>query len=89
MHPHSLVGEGGCKEKLNDLESESDIFPQDEGKVGESDSPPEYEGMGMLNMYWPGQNLTFYREFMERLRNHLSLWEIIWAAESASGPVQF
>ena len=70
----------GIKEKLNDLESESDIFPQDEGKVGESDSPPEYEGMGMLNMYWPGQNLTFYREFYgasekssEPLRNYLSV----------------
>ena len=27
----------GIKAKLNDLESESDIFPQNEGKVGKSE----------------------------------------------------
>ena len=30
----------GIKAKLNDLESESDIFPQTEGKVGKSELTP-------------------------------------------------
>ena len=30
----------GIKAKLNDLESESDIFPQNEGKVGKSELTP-------------------------------------------------
>ena len=30
----------GIKAKLNELESESDIFPQNEGKVGKSELTP-------------------------------------------------
>ena len=30
----------GIKAKLNELESESDIFPQNEGKVGKSEMTP-------------------------------------------------
>ena len=30
----------GIKAKLNDLESESDIFPQNEGKAGKSELTP-------------------------------------------------
>ena len=35
----------GIKAKLNELESESDIFPQNEGKVGKSELTPEVKAL--------------------------------------------
>ena len=36
----SLIFTEGIKAKFNELESESDIFPQNEGKVGKSELTP-------------------------------------------------
>ena len=36
----SLTFIKGIKEKINDLESESDIFPQNEGKIGKYELTP-------------------------------------------------
>ena len=51
----------GIKAKLNDLESESDIFPQNEGKVGKSELTPVVKALtncAMVLEAFQQQNLT-------------------------------
>ena len=40
----------GIKAKLNELESESDIFPQNEGKVGKSELTPVVKALNNCAM---------------------------------------
>ena len=46
----------GIKAKLNELESESDIFPQNEGKVGKSELTPVVKALTNCAMH---QVVTF------------------------------
>ena len=58
----------GIKEKLNDLESESDIFLQNEGKVGKSELTPVVKAL--TNCAMP---LTTGRQLMFSMAMTLSV----------------
>ena len=51
-----LIFTKGFKAKLNELESESDIFPRNEGKFSKSQLTPVVKTLTNCAMFWIGVN---------------------------------